>query len=204
MLLLSVNPLIKRFISDVTLEIIAQTNQSNLTRGCWIVAKSHAQNMNQEYIQHISSVFLGVFSQFHYCRIVFIWLVCCKHQTWFGSAGWEWNERGCLKQRLCMAGITLHRRCGSTGTNVYQCQCAIGSTLLSPKYILFSPMCLKHSSHSWALRACYSYGMVDSSQYEKCMRFILAAFWPQCKTTTPKLFHPTPFICAVSLLLCIA
>lgn len=77
---------------------------------------------------------------------------------------------------LCAAGITLHHRCGSTGINVYQYQCAIGSTLLSPKYILFWPMCLKHSSPSWVLRVCYSYGMVDSFQYEKCIRFMLAAF----------------------------
>lgn len=55
----------ERVIGDVVLEPdfreSVETHQFNLACACWNVAKSHAQNMNQEYIQHVSSVFLGLF-----------------------------------------------------------------------------------------------------------------------------------------------
>lgn len=68
--------------------------------------------------------------------------------VWMGMR-WKRLSEPELSLWLSLDGITLHHRCGSAGINVHHRASPIGSTLLSRNYILFSPACLKRSSHSF-------------------------------------------------------
>lgn len=94
--------------------------------------------------------------------------------------------------------------------NVHHRASSIGSTLLSLKYILFPAVCLKRSPRCFFFffAACLLFlwhgGQLPVGEMHEIHPGALLTPMQNHNLHPAKLFHPGPFIRAVSLLLCIA